>query len=216
MKTSDKGIAEIAEHEGVVLGPYRDSQGIWTYGVGHTAAAGGLNPEKMPKVDTRNYSSSQVQEELLRAVRVFALDLKSYENRVNRAITRPLKQHQFDALVSFDFNTGGIFRANLTRDINAGVFDGRGFMGWLKPKEIIKRRKAEQHLFLTGDYDGNGSRIPVYDALPDGRTRFRMTVDSRQLLSMMTVKPTLIPPTSSTNRSIVSVILGWVKSFLNP
>ena len=40
MTVSRRGVLEIAEHEGIVLGPYRDSAGVWTYGVGHTAGAG--------------------------------------------------------------------------------------------------------------------------------------------------------------------------------
>jgi len=47
-------------------------------------------------------------------------DLNTYERRVNAAIKVSLKRHQFDALVSFDFNTGGIFKARLTQRINAG------------------------------------------------------------------------------------------------
>ena len=121
MKVSPKGVLEIAEHEGIVIGPYLDSVGVWTYGVGHTAAAGGPDPAKMTKVDTRSWSREKVNEEVLKALRLFDVDLDKYEARVNKAISRPLKQHQFDALVSFDFNTGGIHRANLTKDINADV-----------------------------------------------------------------------------------------------
>lgn len=38
----------------------------------------------------------------------------------NEAVTVRLEQHEFDALVSFDFNTGGIYRANLTKQLNTG------------------------------------------------------------------------------------------------
>ncbi len=182
---SDKGVLEIAEHEGIVLGPYRDSVGVWTYGVGHTAAAGGPDPAKMSRFDTRTWSEARAEEELLKALALFDTDLDSYEDRVRRAIKVPLKPHEFDALVSFDFNTGGIFTAQLTRQINAGDRRGNGFMGWLKPKEIIKRRKAEMNLFTTGNYDANGDDIPVYDALPDGRFRHRMTIDGAKLAALM-------------------------------
>ena len=47
MRLSDKGIVEIAEHEGIVPAPYRDSVGVVTFGVGHTAAAGVLDPAEM-------------------------------------------------------------------------------------------------------------------------------------------------------------------------
>ncbi|MCP3656867.1 MAG: lysozyme, partial [Herbaspirillum sp.] len=78
------------------------------------------------------------------------------------AIKVPLEQHEFDALVSFDFNTGGIHRAKLTKAINAGDKSGAGFMGWLKPPEIRKRRTAEMKLFQGGDYDANGNTVPIW------------------------------------------------------
>lgn len=200
METSDKGVLEIAEHEGVVIGPYRDSVGVWTYGIGHTAAAGGINPEKMDRVDTRGWNDSRVKSEVLFALRVFDEDLERYEARVRGAVRVPMMQHQFDALVSFDFNTGGIYRAKLTEALNRGDVDGaaRGFMGWLRPKEILKRRTAEMKLFRTGNYDANGSNIAIFDALPDGRTRWRAKIDSTDLAALMresgaTHKPAVVP-----------------------
>ena len=187
MKISAKGVLEVAEHEGIVLGPYMDSKGVWTYGVGHTAAAGGLNPVKMDRVDTRHWSDDRVRRELVTALQVFDDDLDKYEKRVSGAVKVPLLQQQFDALVSFDFNTGGIYRAKLTEALNRGDINGaaEGFMGWLRPKEIIKRRTAEMMLFRTGDYSANGSLITVWDALPDGSTRRRGRMDSAELSSLM-------------------------------
>lgn len=193
MKISDRGVLEIAEHEGIVLGPYRDSVGVWTYGVGHTAATGGPDPAKMEHVDTRGWSQARVDTELVKALRLFDEDLDKYEARVAKAVKGPLKQHEFDALVSFDFNTGGIFKAKLTEAINRGDKSGEGFMGWIKPKEIIKRRRAEQALFRTGNYDANGTAIPVYDALSDGRLRFRGTIDEAKLRRLMPITREIAP-----------------------
>lgn len=159
MKLSDKGIVEIAEHEGIVPAPYRDSVGVVTFGVGHTAAAGGLDPAEMSgAMPTGDALTAAVD----RAIMVFRDDLAKYEDRVNAAIKVPLEQHEFDALVSFDFNTGGIHRAKLTKAINAGDKSGAGFMGWLRPPEIRKRRTAEMNLFKTGDYDANGNTVPIW------------------------------------------------------
>ncbi len=159
MRVSDKGVVEIAEHEGIVPAPYRDSVGVVTFGVGHTAAAGGLEPREMnsamPECDAL---ASAVD----RAIMLFKDDLEKYEARVNEAINVPLTQYEFDALVSFDFNTGGIHRAKLTRAINSGDKSGAGFMGWLNPPEIRKRRTAEMNLFRTGDYDANGNTVPIW------------------------------------------------------
>lgn len=145
MRVSLRGIVEIISHEGIVTSPYYDSRGVLTFGVGHTASAGNPDPKKLPK---------GVPQPFEYIFEVFRADLRRFERRVNKAINVKLKQHQFDALVSFDYNTGGIHRAKLTRLINEGKMDeaAKAFMGWSKPKEIVPRRKKEQHLFLTGEY----------------------------------------------------------------
>lgn len=186
MNVSPRGVLEIAEHEGIVLGPYKCSANVWTYGVGHTAAAGGLDPAKLPMVDTRSWTRERAREEMLRALAVFDEDLGKYEARVRRAITVPLEPHEFDALVSFDLNTGGILRAKLTAAINAYEPNAsRHFFGWLRPPELRKRREAEEALFRTGDYDANGDRIAVWDALGDGRLRHRETITGKELAALM-------------------------------
>jgi lysozyme len=45
MKVSTRGLAEIASHEGIVTSRYKDSVGVWTLGIGHTASAGSPDPE---------------------------------------------------------------------------------------------------------------------------------------------------------------------------
>lgn len=165
MKVSDKGILEICEHEGIVPAPYFDSVGVLTYGIGHTKNAGGLDPASMPLAMPRDIEAA-----IDHAVKLFRTDLASYEARVNAAIKVPLTQWEFDALVSFDFNTGGIHRAKLTKSINALDPNAKAkFMGWLRPPEIRKRRTAEMNLFHTGNYDANGDRIPVWKTNGKGR-----------------------------------------------
>ena len=165
MKLSDKGLLEIAEHEGIVPAPYLDSVGVWTFGVGHTKNAGGLDPAQMPKGMPEDFHAG-----LDLAVETFREDAKKYEDRVNKAIKVPLEQHEFDALVSFDLNTGGIHRAKLTKRINAGDQNAsESFFGWLRPPELRKRRTAEKNLFDTGDYDANGTKIPVWGVNEKGK-----------------------------------------------
>ena len=182
MRVSDKGLLEIAEHEGIVPAPYRDSKGVWTFGIGHTAAAGGLDPREM-----KGAMPTDLNGAIDRAITIFREDVRKYEARVNAAITVPLAQHQFDALVSFDFNTGGIHRARLTQAINdRGPDAARHFMGWVKPPEIRKRRAAEMNLFRTGDYDANGDDIPVWRT--DGKGNLKgilRTFDGAELLARM-------------------------------
>ena len=181
MKISNAGVLEIAEHEGIVPGPYLDSRGVWTVGVGHTAAAGGPDPQRLPRgmpVD--------VDAAILEYLRLFDADLDKYEARVSAAIGKPLKQYQFDALVSFDLNTGGINRAKLTEAINRGDMSGDGFMGWLKPPEVIKRRQEEQALFRTGNYAANGDRIAVWRVDDAGNLRgILKTISGAELRALM-------------------------------
>lgn len=149
MKTSDAGIFALALHEGIVPAPYKDSAGVWTYGIGHTAAAGDPDPARMPRGMPTDLDAA------LRAVFAqFRADLPKYEAAVNRAVKVQITQAQFDALVSFHYNTGAIGRASFVRKLNASDVAGAasGFMAWSKPPEIINRRKAEQALFANGRY----------------------------------------------------------------
>lgn len=181
MKLSDRGLLEICEHEGIVPAPYLDSTGVWTYGVGHTQAAGGVDPRSMPRGMPANLDGA-----IDEALRVFREDVAKYEARVNKAFPVPLTQHQFDALVSWDFNTGGAtWRApksgkpcKLVQEVNAGDFSGNGFFGWLRPPEVKKRRTAEARLFQTGDYDANGDQIAIWNVDAAGRIRGRHSVIS--------------------------------------
>ncbi|MCA9340669.1 MAG: lysozyme, partial [Candidatus Saccharibacteria bacterium] len=145
MQVSRKGLAELASHEGVVPMPYKDSVGVWTFGVGHTRYAGDPNPANLPK---------GVAQKLSYVFEVFARDVQKYANDVSRALKVPVEQHEFDALVSFHYNTGAIARASLMTKLNAGDRAGaaRAFMYWTKPKEITARRQKEMELFKYGRY----------------------------------------------------------------
>lgn len=210
MKVSDKGLLEIAEHEGIVPAPYLDSVGVWTFGVGHTAAAGGANPAKMPKGMPANVDAA-----ISEAIAVFREDLPRYEKRVNSAIKVALKQHEFDALVSFDYNTGGIYKATLTKRINAGdPKAAESFMGWLKPPEIRGRRTAEMRLFQTGNYDANGDDIPVWKVDANGKLRgILKTIDGADLIRRMRgpidhAPPATVIPAQGVWAAIVAAILA--------
>ena len=149
MQTSNRGLIEIAAHEGVCLRPYRDSVGVLTLGVGHTAAAGPPDPALFPTTEDQPIGA---------IFTIFRNDLTAVEATVNRLVKVPLSQSKFDALVSFEFNTGGLARSKLLGSLNIGDYPAAadGFMGWTKPPEIIGRRKKEQSLFRDGVYSSNG------------------------------------------------------------
>jgi lysozyme len=171
MKMTDRGLLALLRHEGVVPGPYRDAKGVWTFGVGHTAAAGPPDPAAMPRG-----MPADTQAGIREAIRVFRADLAACEADVLRAVTVALAPHEFDALVSFHYNTGGIARAALTRHLNAGdrAAAARAFLNWRRPASIIPRRKAERDLFRHGRYPAG--TIPVWAVDGDGRVDFSRPV----------------------------------------
>ena len=182
MKVSKRGLLEIASHEGVVPGPYLDSVGVWTCYIGHTTGAGAPNPAAM-----KRGMPDDLTAELWKVFDLFSRDVVKYADRVNAAINVPLKQYEFDALVSFDYNTGGIHRATLTKRINAkDPLAYESFMGWVKPPEIKKRRTAEMNLFRTGDYDANGMQIPIWKVDVNGKLRgHHSTISGHNALAMI-------------------------------
>jgi lysozyme len=155
MQTSPAGRVAIARREGNVLKAYRDTKGIWTIGVGHTAAAGSPAPKAGMTI-----TAAQSDEILTR-------DLANVEAAVNSAVKVPVSQGQFDALVSLAFNIGnsGFKKSTLVKRLNTGDVAGaaEAFMMWNKPPEIIGRRKTEQKQFL----DGSKPAPPQPSIIPD-------------------------------------------------
>jgi len=191
MQMTERGLLALAGHEGVVPAPYRDSTGTWTFGVGHTAAAGPPDPAEMPRG-----MPADLEAGIAAAFRVFRTDLATYEAEVREAVTVPLAAHEFDALVSFHYNTGGIARAALTRHLNAGnrARAADAFMGWRKPAAIMPRRKAEQRLFRDGVYPGG--TIPVWAVDRTGRVDFARPIRSlteRDALALLRPEATVSP-----------------------
>ena len=164
MRMSEDGLVALARHEGIVPGPYLCDADVWTFGIGHTAAARGPDPARMPRGMPADLSGA-----ITKAAALFAADVRTYEAAVMSAVRVPLYQHELDALVSFHFNTGAIFRADAVRLLNAG--DRRGaadaLMNWRKPASVVPRREAERRLFRDGTYPAG--KIPVWGVTPSGR-----------------------------------------------
>jgi lysozyme len=85
-------------------------------------------------------------------------DLARFAREVDRALDgAATSQAQFDALVSFHYNTGAIARATLTRLHRAGQFDAAAaqFGKWVhaggkRLAGLVRRRKAETALYRNG------------------------------------------------------------------
>ncbi len=141
---SSKGLALTEQFEGLRLTAYQDSVGVWTIGYGHTGS------DVHPGLTITQQQAS----DLLRK------DVASAVATVNRLVSVPLTQNQFDALVDFVFNAGaGNFAdSTLLRDLNAGNYAGAAaqFPRWVHAGNqilpgLVTRRNAEQALFLQAD-----------------------------------------------------------------
>lgn len=99
--------------------------------------------------------------------------MERYAAQVRLEFPKGLTQAQFDAAVSFHFNTGAIHKATWVKKFNAGDIAGarKSFMDWRKPPEIIPRRKREFDLFFSGKYSGGG-KATVYPANASGTVQW--------------------------------------------
>jgi len=162
MTTSAAGVKYLALEEGVMTKAYKDPVGIWTIGIGHVGPIDmpGLKVSKLYTVVNGKTVPATITK--AQAEELLSYDLKKdYEPAVNKYITVKLKQHQFDALVSFCYNcgAGGLQRSQLCKYINGGGTDPASikyyFELWRnaggKPI-LLKRRGREASLYNTGVY----------------------------------------------------------------
>lgn len=147
MRISDNGINIIKEFEGFRSKPYKDIVGIPTIGYGTTSING-----KPVTMSTPAVTESYATELLVDHVRGTELIIEKY-------VTVPLTQNQFDALVSFAYNVGnGALRSStLLKKLNSGDYIGasREFDRWTRAggkvsSGLVRRRKLEKELFLKG------------------------------------------------------------------
>lgn len=162
MKTSTSGRLFIEAFEGKFLHTYDDGTGVLTIGYGHTTAAG------PPKVVLGMTITAAECDQIL------AADLSSVEREVERFIHVPMTQPQFDALVSFHFNTGALGRSSIDDKINAGDKDGAmatllqyDHAGGRQMAGLTRRRKAERLMFL-GQVSDALAMAGAHAAAPDG------------------------------------------------
>ena len=151
---SDEGIGVLKKLEGFSKYAYFDySQ--WSIGYGT-----GCNKNEYP-----NGITEEKAEKLLRN------HLKKFETTVNKFAKEhglKLKQHQFDALVSFSYNVGTAWMYNTNQVVTQAVIDGQkgndfifAITRWCMVTEngtkkistgLIKRRLIEANMYLNGKY----------------------------------------------------------------
>lgn len=145
MKTSNEGLELIQKFEGFRAEAYICAGGKATIGYGHTAG--------VQLGDTISIEQAQMY---------LRHDVGDAEAAVDALIKVPLKQCQFDALVSFVFNVGsGHFSGStLRRLINENCSDvgmiKKAFLMWVKSRGkvlpgLVKRREEEFALFIKDE-----------------------------------------------------------------
>lgn len=151
MEITYKMALEVITHEAIVRQAYKDSVGVWTWGVGLTSKSGHSveryigNPQPMQKV-----------------LEVFVWALQKYADDVEAAFA-PVKltEAQKAAALSFHWNTGAIKTATWVKSFKQGNIAAakKEIMNWKTPAEIIPRREAERDLFFDGKWSQNGKAV---------------------------------------------------------
>lgn len=164
---------ELVSHEAIVREAYKDSVGVWTWGIGVTDKSG-------HKV-MRYKDAPQSIEHVLR-VYLWLLREKYIPDVVKAFAGYTLTEAQFAAALSFHYNTGAILKASWVKKVKAGDLAGaaKAIMDWNKPREILERRGKERDLFFGGDWSYDG-KVTVYEVrkpsyAPNWRTAKRVDI----------------------------------------
>jgi len=151
MKLSPKGYELIKKYEGFVSKPYLDAVGVPTIGYGNTYYPDGR------KVTLQDNSINEQE-----ATMLLGFIVSEFENGVDGLVNKPLKQCQFDALVSFAYNLGlgALKQSSLLSRVNnnpENAYIPNEFTRWVKAggkelKGLAKRRVEEANIYYNGNY----------------------------------------------------------------
>jgi lysozyme len=155
--TSPAGIKLIHHFESCILKPYLCQSGVPTIGWGNTFYPNGKKVTMRDKPITQAYADQ-----------IFLFVLSLFEKDVNSLVKVVIKQHQFDALVSFAFNVGsdidaddipeGLGDSKLLEKLNKNPHDpsiSNEFHKWVNSRGkvsngLVRRRNVEAYYFSTG------------------------------------------------------------------
>lgn len=152
---SNLGVNLIARMEGFESEAYQDQAGLWTIGYGHKIKPG---ENFYPYGDVKNITVED-------AKKLLAQDMQQSADVVNRYVKVPLNEQQFNALVSFVFNTSStdesrFANSTLVKKLNKGDYIGAAeeLNKWVYITKdgkkvvsngLVARRETEKNLFLS-------------------------------------------------------------------
>lgn len=183
MNVSTKGVAFIADHEGVVTRAYLDPAGIWTIGIGFT-----MRSTEFAKYWRATRGHDLRRGDTMTRQECFDVFGKLLDTEYGPAVTRKfgkrLVQYQHDACTSVVYNCGvGTLSDRWANALAAGNVAQAGT--YLRSTRVtargkrlqglVNRRAAEARLLVEGSYGKS--------AIAGGRTE--MIVEAQALLSLL-------------------------------
>lgn len=129
--------------------PYNDKKGFCTIGYGHL-----IKKKRCEDIVIPDEFKNGITEE--KATELFKVDLKEFEEAVQRDVTVKLYQREFDALIDLLFNCGAYFLSSgkapkLYKNLLDEKYEDAA-------KEFLDienqtRRKQNYEMFINGNYD---------------------------------------------------------------
>lgn len=182
-KLTARGAIELIGHEAIVRECYKDSVGVWTWGIGVTNASGHT---VYPRYKDNPQSIAHCLE-----IFIWLLNTKYLPDVLAAFAGRDLNEAQLAAALSFHYNTGAIKRADWVKSWMNGqpVTARKEFMNYRKPVEIIPRREKERDLFFDGKWSSDGKatvlevRKPSYTPNWSSARRIDIAADIEALLT---------------------------------
>jgi len=148
MTPSENCYSLIRHFEGCRLKAYKCPAGIWTIGYGNTQYEDG-RMVKAGDVITQS-----------RAATLLQLIVAKFAISTDMMVKQEIRQHEFDALVSFCYNVGvgNLEKSTLLRKVNSRSPSEEvraEFMKWNKARGqelagLTRRRASEAYLFING------------------------------------------------------------------
>ena len=229
---SGNGLWFIKQTEGFSSTPYNVGDGTYTIGYGTTSKYDPEHYEQLAPSCTEQQASEVLGQSLYSNYSKYVYDsFVRYGYDMNK-----MKQNEFDAFVSFYYNTGSLTSKSIfTKYINgdskesiAEVWKTTVIMAGSQFEEGLRnRRKAEANVFLNGDYnykpipnlnggtitdnDGKGYIPTPYNRQEESSSELRQKVvaSARKLLGKPYVYGGNYPPLGSDNGTDCSGLCQW-------